>query len=132
VERTNLSFLPFFDADVCRKEGPVILLVRSVAGADPFVRDIFGTEDGVTPDCDVSGNDREKSDPSMLSGRETDWLRSSGTGVLRALARATVRDAALAKRASGSFARLRSMTCARADEMVGFMSAGGVGGVLRC
>src|SRR6266487_5845468 len=71
-------------------------------------------------------------DSSMLSRRETDWLKESEIGVLRAMARAIVMDAALGKRASGSFARLRNMTCARADEMVGFISAGGVGEALRC
>jgi hypothetical protein len=58
--------------------------------------------------------------------------RLSGTGTFRASAMAAAREEALGKRAAGSFARQRNMTISSAGGMVGLMSIGEGGAVLRC
>ena len=58
--------------------------------------------------------------------------RLSGIGSPSASATAAVSDAALGKRVAGSFARLRITTIVKDGGILGLMSSGEVGCVLRC
>lgn len=86
------------------------------------------------PDDPVCGNGEEASSVGMSSGSggNVGCPKTSGTGTLSASAIAAVIDEALEKRISGSFARLRIITCTSVGGRFGLMSVGAVGMALTC
>ena len=92
-----------------------------------------GGDTTVLANCDRLGRAGVRYVCSFIASIERLGLFSgSGTGTLKAAARAVVIEDALGKRAAGFFASPRMMTAARAGEMFGLMRAGEVGIALTC
>ena len=86
-----------------------------------------GAEEGVTLDDGLDWSELEEVGVERAFTGEVGVLRISGTGRLKASARATAMAEALGKRAAGFLARLRRMTAARAGGIFRLMRSGEVG-----